>query len=311
MSNHQSGADDNVKIEAIDDFKLIRGIGPVIERKLIDAGVKTYAQLARMSPAKLASIFSEFTLLSEERITQQDWVGQARLLAENYPSKSTGEELDDATHNGQHYAVFTVELLLDKMNAVRRTRVMHVQSQEENTWAGWDENRLVTYFIEKAELPQSLSDAAPLSSELDMQTIQNLEGMRLGEGKLSGNLQLKSLEARLAGFDREITSISQYQPVDLHLTLDLTQVESTLSPQIKYAVTVYSKNLKNSSLYTIGEAEGTVENADDIKIVIKGSQLPVGAYRLEAIAMVSPPSDDSRKHPSLMAIYEGQIVEVY
>jgi hypothetical protein len=302
-------SDDRVRIEPADDFKLIRGIGPVIERKLYSAGITTYAQLAAMTPAKLASLFSDFTLLSEERITQQDWIGQARLFADKYSSMTTGEVLEAKTHNGQHYTVFTVELLLDEKNAVRRTRVMHVQSQHENTWAGWDDTRLVDYFIEKAELSRSLSEAAPLSPKLEMQAVQISEGM--SEGKLSGQLRLKSLDVRPVGFDRQVMTIPQNQPIEIHLALDLTRVEAALSSRINYAVTVFSKALSNGSLYLIGEAEGTVEKSDEVEITIKGSQLTVGTYRLEAIAMISPPTDDSRKHPSLMALLESQIVEVY
>jgi hypothetical protein len=309
MSTSHLESDDKVGIESADDFQIIRGIGLVIERKLHSAGVSTYAQLASMSPAQLAALFPDFTLLSEDRITRQDWVGQARELAAKYPAMAIVEEEEVKPHNGQHYAVFTVELLLDEMNIVRRTRVMHVQSQKENTWAGWDDRRLIRYFIEKAELPQSFSGAVPSGPRLEMRAVQTPEAM--GGAKLSGQLRLKSLEARPSGFERQIMTISQNQPIDIYLTLDLTHVEAALSTPINYAVTVFSKSLNNGLLYSIGEAQGSVEKSDDVKIIIKGSQLPVGTYRLEAIAMISPPADNSREHPSLMAMLEGHILEVY
>jgi hypothetical protein len=43
----------------------------------------------------------------------------------------------------QPYATFVVELLLDEQGNVRRTRVVHVQTGIERTWAGWDEERLI------------------------------------------------------------------------------------------------------------------------------------------------------------------------
>jgi hypothetical protein len=49
------------------------------------------------------------------------------------------------TVNWQPYATFVVELLQDEELNVRRTRVIHVQSQVEERWAGWDEARLVNF----------------------------------------------------------------------------------------------------------------------------------------------------------------------
>lgn len=43
----------------------------------------------------------------------------------------------------QQYSTFVVELLLDEHGAVRRTRVVHIQTGTEQAWAGWDEERLL------------------------------------------------------------------------------------------------------------------------------------------------------------------------
>ena len=40
----------------MDDFKLINGIGPAIERRLHEVGVTTFAQLAALSPDGLATL---------------------------------------------------------------------------------------------------------------------------------------------------------------------------------------------------------------------------------------------------------------
>lgn len=41
------------------------------------------------------------------------------------------------------YATFVVELLLDEHGDVRRTRTVHVQTGAEQSWPGWDEQRLI------------------------------------------------------------------------------------------------------------------------------------------------------------------------
>lgn len=47
----------------------------------------------------------------------------------------------------QQYETFVVELLVDEQRAVRRTRMVHVQTGTEERWAGWDEERLVRFVV--------------------------------------------------------------------------------------------------------------------------------------------------------------------
>jgi hypothetical protein len=47
----------------------------------------------------------------------------------------------------QQYETFVVELLVDEQGAVRRTRMVHVQTGTEERWAGWDEERLVRFVV--------------------------------------------------------------------------------------------------------------------------------------------------------------------
>jgi hypothetical protein len=43
------------------------------------------------------------------------------------------------------YATFIVELLLAEHGDIRRTRVVHIQTGTEQKWAGWDEERLLSF----------------------------------------------------------------------------------------------------------------------------------------------------------------------
>jgi len=56
-----------------DDLKIIRGIGPVIERKLNEAGVHTFEQLGKLTPADLRRILGDAIerLADEESLLQQ------------------------------------------------------------------------------------------------------------------------------------------------------------------------------------------------------------------------------------------------
>lgn len=66
-------------INVPDDLKLIKGIGPVIERKLINAGVDSFEKLAKLSQTDLEGILGEvIQRLSDEK----ELLAQAREFAD-------------------------------------------------------------------------------------------------------------------------------------------------------------------------------------------------------------------------------------
>ncbi len=190
---------------AADDFKVIRGIGPVVESRLHSAGILTLAQLAAMLPADVAALVAG---LSANRIAKQNWIGQARKLA----SKRTPAKLRKAAaalQGRQHYATFTLELLLDEGNNVRRTRVVHVQDGDEDAWANWEDARLIDFVVKHAALqPQPTKPTPSHEAETGLTKESDERAMRPAEARteeLPANLRLVvgdiSLEEVLAGWE--------------------------------------------------------------------------------------------------------------
>lgn len=62
-----------------DDLKLISGVGPGLEKKLQDAGVKTFAQIAALTDAEIAELEAQVVKFAG-RIKRDDWIGQAKAL---------------------------------------------------------------------------------------------------------------------------------------------------------------------------------------------------------------------------------------
>lgn len=143
-----------------DDFKQIPGIGPAIERRLHEVGILTYGQLASTSPDELADKLQSFAGISASRIEQQGWTAQARELAPPEPEPATDPQ--GGSGNGQHYATFNIELLLDNNSEVRRTRAVYIQGGDQSSWAGWDRERLLRFVEERAaiESEQVVAEAA-------------------------------------------------------------------------------------------------------------------------------------------------------
>ena len=151
--------------QAGDDFQQIQGIGAAIDRRLHDAGILTYRDLAALTPEQIAASLAGVAGLPATRIASQDWAGQAGRLAGSAAPPLPSEP-------DQRYVSFHVELLLDVDDSVRRTKVHHHQSGTDEAWAGWDEGRLLALLrehipimaprqpAEAAELPSSVAPAA-------------------------------------------------------------------------------------------------------------------------------------------------------
>ena len=203
---------------AADDFKLIKGIGRAMERRLHQAGIRTYTQLAGSTPAELASIFAGMIGMSVERIVQENWIGQARSLS---PEPASAERQSEASPpgNGQHYATFTVELLLDDRNAVRRTRVAHVQGTSKDTWAGWQEERLIRFVAAHAGLQSQREGPAPVATS----AVESAATATVASASLPAVSPAPAHHAPAPGLKLE--------PVDLD-RMTLTQAEPATPPAI-------------------------------------------------------------------------------
>ncbi|MCR9269921.1 MAG: hypothetical protein NXH72_08050 [Hyphomonadaceae bacterium] len=75
--------DENGRLEKplgkADDLKLIKGVGAVLERRLNDAGIFHYWQIAGLRKAQMESL--EAVLRFPGRMTRDNWKAQARALA--------------------------------------------------------------------------------------------------------------------------------------------------------------------------------------------------------------------------------------
>jgi len=64
-----------------DDLTAIPGLGPALAKKLNQEGIVSYAQLADLSDADIAHL-EKNVIKSSGRIKRNDWVGQAKKLAQ-------------------------------------------------------------------------------------------------------------------------------------------------------------------------------------------------------------------------------------
>ncbi|MBX2804767.1 MAG: 50S ribosomal protein L21 [Hyphomicrobiales bacterium] len=69
-----------------DDVKLIGGVGPALEKKLADAGIKSLKQIAEWTDADIERIDGELDL--KGRVAREEWVEQAKELIAGKPPRA-------------------------------------------------------------------------------------------------------------------------------------------------------------------------------------------------------------------------------
>jgi hypothetical protein len=135
----------------VDDLKRIKGIGQGVETRLNQAGIFSLAQLAALSPEQISEMLADMIGMSPGKVQEQDWIGQARQFAgEAKPDETL--KISISQDDRQRYETFSVKLLVDEGNQIRRTNIVHVQKGTEENWAGWDESRLIAFVVEHAGL---------------------------------------------------------------------------------------------------------------------------------------------------------------
>lgn len=134
------------------NFRLINGLIEAAEQQLRASKILSFTQLAAISPANLAELLADVPGITEQRILEQDWLGQARELAAKFETQ-TGRSSNRAQQLESEG--FAVDLFLDEAKGVRKTQVLHVKSGEGEEWDGWQANRLLAFMRDKAALPHT------------------------------------------------------------------------------------------------------------------------------------------------------------
>jgi len=308
-----------------DDLKLINGIGPAVEKRLHGVGIFTFAQLAVLPSADIAAAVADLSGLSAERITKQDWIGQARkLAAESATSEAQQattlpiESEKGASPSMEHYqlATFTVEFLLDEHNNVRSTHALHVQSRHEHSWTGWQKTQLVDFLSESAGLNIPSDELDLLKTEEPDQLpaiVTESEPLipLVAKPSLTGTLHVPEMEmigVESAGPRR---TLAHDEPFDVRLTLDLSELLVPGNAPLHYKTSIYGKGRGRPGL-VIGEAQGTIMPRDRVAITVGGNTLPeVGIYQLTATVILGLPTMKLVARPGTTAIVNGGLLEVY
>jgi len=280
-----------------DDFQRIQGIGAGIDRRLHDAGILTYQDLAASTPERIAASLGGVAGLSSARIASRDWAGQASRLA-GPAAPALPSEPD------QHYASFHIELLLDVDDTVRRTKVRHHQSATDETWAGWDEDRLLALLrghipLMASPLPAEAADQrSSIASAAPEPALPAPSGDQPGTVALSSDqpetasLPSSSLCVDYLGLTHEglrSHSWAPGEPTAVGFTLRVNRTSALQAETLEFTADIAaSSTLGDNQRWPLGTVQGAIRVGEPLEVELTGQPLPRGLYRPEATVLIYP-----------------------
>jgi hypothetical protein len=138
------------------DLKKVKGIGVKVEARLKATGITSLGQLARTPVNELAAILDAFPgKYDADRIIREDWLSQAAALA-TVPAADAGE--DEQAKRVRHNFTVEVQLAIAGRDIVS-SKIAHVQTGDEATWAGWERHRIIAFIEDRAGARPSASAA--------------------------------------------------------------------------------------------------------------------------------------------------------
>lgn len=243
---------------------------------------------------------------------------------------SDSEEKDAQT--GAHAMNYLVELFLDENNYVSRTRIYHVQSDQEAAWDNWDQDKLLAFFKRRPELrlttliqPVKFAQQ-PETEEVHTEGIKAepivvtasssativANGTKADTAKsLIGKPHLRKLEIIPAQSRFPSRSFDHNQAFNVRLYLDLAEMRSCGQESFDYTVAVMAKSLDGERRQEFRKDQGTITVSNNSTLNLKWPTLPPGIYRISAALTLSPKDTNVALQDELIASLEGGLFEVH
>jgi len=323
------------KIPERDDFTQIRGINQKIANRLYDAGILTFTKLAAMSAVDIVSRIGPAAGVSIETINKRDWPGQAASLSEARKKPSVSGSLSSGIVSppGLQAVSYVIELFVDENKHVNKTRIYHVQSNDEEDWKNWEETRLINFFHQRPELALPgkasvlLSKTEPVDSSQEKSISASNSKKELPETNdqvqndsasdsstvesLPLNPSLRKPEIIPANEKFPTQLISGNQPFSLRLAMDFPGSYDTKPGKMNFSVLVKAQNLSNNRSQILGQCNGKIDPNRPIILNVREKLLSPGIYKVLAQVTLGEIFPDRINHDSLKTLLSGNLLEVY
>jgi hypothetical protein len=247
------------------DLKEVRGIGRKVEAHLKEAGIMDLGQLARTPVNELAAILAGLPgRYDADRIIREDWLGQAAVLTANSPTQAeTVETMAPVRYN------FTVEVRRSVTGGkIDSSRIVHVQTRDEEAWHGWNPERLVAFIEERSGMRPMARSERPEAQVLPRPATAAAAGQRSPHSMAKPSLHTFAM---VPGSGPDITMRGSIKAT---LTFDPTAVQLPADQAVEVRTDVFVRQRAPSKSILVGRGGMPVRAAEPVRLEIP-CQLPV------------------------------------
>ena len=291
----------------VDDLKRISGIGPAAARRLARAGFRSYADLAASTPEELGTTLAGVAGHSAGRVAAEDWIGQARRFAGALPS-------------AQQSASFDVEFLVAVSDAVRCTKVRDHQTGTDESWPGWDFDRLVAFLRARVPVADTEASASAIPSRQDEPEthMRELAGEAApaaaapadapkAESASPALIRISNLTSGRSRASARAVTPDEPTAVGLELIPDPVAARA---PTLDYSAAITARRLDRVGEFSIADVRGVVRVDQGVSHAAAGPCLPPGLYRLMATVRAYASGHGSTDPPVWSQAVSGDLLQV-
>jgi len=199
---------------------------------------------------------------------------------------------------------FIVALKLDDTNKVSQTYVRHTEGTQEETWEGWETERLLDFFARTAKIDLQLTQPAErIEAATPVETSLTNEPLAV--------ISMRDIEVKADEPNLPSQILQTERPYHLQLTLDLSEVKVEPDTPIDYSLNIQGKLLGQGTRHTLSQSQGHFNFAEQVQLETKGETLPPGFYRLEASIKLALPTALKERTQSLETTARGGLFQVF
>lgn len=282
-----------------DGLRQIKGIGQVIAQALNSLGIYRHADLDSFTPDSLAALLKAgIPSISPKRIERDDWLGQARVLAQAHNQEELGSPRPEADEN--------------------ETPVPLAEGREEDTAEapreGWRE--LADFFIsfgfaidpEGEERLQTKAHHSQADKPVQWDGIvtDQLSSWMLSQANLSLPTETEAQPVPVTPYDARIeildVRLSQIGPssgvpgkrlvADIRFQISGPEAENLTTERIPFRIEVHAVNLESGALNLVASERSHLQPRVFEYTSQQAFPMPdLGLYKLHTILLVLPPGE--------------------
>jgi len=300
-----------------DDLQQIKGIGQAIAQAMNSVGINRYADLASFTPESLADLLQiEIPSVSPKRIEHDDWIGQAKTLAqsantEREPTKEEeevtkepeeGAPVSPRWHQHAGFSVFFDYQIDDHGAHVWQTRAYHDETDIETSFPGVAPAPWVNWVIKQAELttePTQTETQIPPEPKLGETDIAEAS-----EAEAQYEAELEIVEVRVTEIKPSSDVPEKRLQAGVRFQVVGSEAETVAAEFIPFRIELHTVDLESGASGLVASNDSELQ-PQVLKYTSEQTfPIPsVGRYELHTIVLLLPPAE-------MMAYHRGPTIKV-